>query len=270
MSVGANLTVPNLFDFKNHVVLITGGATGLGEMAAQGFIQNGARVIIASRKESELQKTADRLNKLGPGKCEYVVSDLKDKAGCDHLVAEVKKKTDRLTVLLNNSGATWSVFVNSKPTRTANINSQGSAISRLPRKWMGQVDGSQRQSHVLQWVVSIMSVPTLNLYDCFSYRRPGTPFGQGCNGRQPWQGNQHCKYGGHPNYRRHHWRGWWAFRTRVRNIQLRPFQSSMCPSLEAAVEQVDASPHHGQLRLPWCIPFPYDCFRAPRRLANAA
>ena len=76
-------------------------------MAAQAFIQNGASVIIASRKESELKKTSDRLNKLGPGKCQYVVADLKDKAGCDGLVAGVKKLTDRLDVLINNSGATW-------------------------------------------------------------------------------------------------------------------------------------------------------------------
>ena len=114
MSIGsahADLIVSKLFDFKNHVVLVTGGATGLGEMAAQGFVQNGARVIIASRKESELKKTSDRLNNLGPGKCDYVVSDLKDKAGCDDLVAKVKNKTDRLTVLLNNSGASWSVVL---------------------------------------------------------------------------------------------------------------------------------------------------------------
>ncbi|KAH8664478.1 hypothetical protein BX600DRAFT_512509 [Xylariales sp. PMI_506] len=106
-SAGANLSVANLFDFRDHVVLVTGGATGLGEMAAQAFVQNGARVIIASRKKSELEKTAARLNGLGPGRCEYVVADLKDKAGCDALVAEVKKLTDRLTVLINNSGATW-------------------------------------------------------------------------------------------------------------------------------------------------------------------
>jgi len=102
-----DLTVSSLFNFSNHICLVTGGATGLGEMAAQGFVQNGAHVIIASRKESELKKTSDRLNKLGPGKCEYVVADLKDKKGCDSLVAEVKKRVDRLDVLINNSGATW-------------------------------------------------------------------------------------------------------------------------------------------------------------------
>ena len=52
-------------------------------------------------------KTTERLNALGAGKCEYIVADLKDKAGCVYLVAEVKKRTDRLTVLLNNTGMTW-------------------------------------------------------------------------------------------------------------------------------------------------------------------
>ncbi|KAF2203493.1 3-oxoacyl-reductase [Delitschia confertaspora ATCC 74209] len=102
-----NLTVPSLFNFSNHVALVTGGATGLGEMAAQAFVQNGSHVIIASRKESELQKTSSRLNSLGPGKCDYIVADLKDKAGCVHLCKELKKKVERLTVLVNNTGATW-------------------------------------------------------------------------------------------------------------------------------------------------------------------
>jgi short-subunit dehydrogenase involved in D-alanine esterification of teichoic acids len=54
--MASDLKVNSLFDFSRHVVLISGGATGLGEMAAQGFVENGARVIIASRKESELKK----------------------------------------------------------------------------------------------------------------------------------------------------------------------------------------------------------------------
>jgi NADP-dependent 3-hydroxy acid dehydrogenase YdfG len=102
-----DLRVSTLFDFSSHIVLVTGGATGLGEMAAQAFVQNGSRVFIASRKEKELKSTSDRLNALGPGTCEYVVADLKNKAGCVALCAEMKKRTDRLTVLVNNTGASW-------------------------------------------------------------------------------------------------------------------------------------------------------------------
>lgn len=102
-----DLRVSTLYNFSNHIALVTGGATGLGEMAAQAFVQNGAHVLIASRKESELKLTTDRLNALGPGKCEYIIADLKDKAGCEKLCEEVKKRVDRLTVLVNNTGATW-------------------------------------------------------------------------------------------------------------------------------------------------------------------
>lgn len=107
MASGHDLEISNLFSCHKHVVLVTGGSSGLGEMAAEGLVQNGARVLIASRKESELKKVSDRLNAMGPGKCEYIVADLKDKAGCYALADEVKKRTDRLTVLVNNSGATW-------------------------------------------------------------------------------------------------------------------------------------------------------------------
>lgn len=102
-----DLRVSSLFDFSNHVALVTGGATGLGEMAAQAFVQNGATVFIASRKESELKATTARLNALGPGTCSYIIADLKDKAGCVALCAEMAKRTDRLTVLVNNTGASW-------------------------------------------------------------------------------------------------------------------------------------------------------------------
>ncbi|KAH8719286.1 hypothetical protein GQ44DRAFT_712505 [Phaeosphaeriaceae sp. PMI808] len=102
-----DLRVSALFDFSNHIVLVTGGATGLGEMAAQAFVQNGSHVFIASRKEKELKATSDRLNALGPGKCEYIIADLKNKAGCVALCEEMKKRTDRLTVLINNTGASW-------------------------------------------------------------------------------------------------------------------------------------------------------------------
>ena len=57
------MAVANLFDFRNDVVLVTGGATGLGEMAAQAFVQNGAHVLIASRKQSELDRTVGEVLK---------------------------------------------------------------------------------------------------------------------------------------------------------------------------------------------------------------
>ncbi|MEL7089978.1 MAG: 3-oxoacyl-ACP reductase, partial [Planctomycetota bacterium] len=39
-----------LFSLDGKVALVTGGATGIGHMAATGLVMAGARVLIASRK----------------------------------------------------------------------------------------------------------------------------------------------------------------------------------------------------------------------------
>lgn len=230
-STSANLSVSRLFDFSKHVVLVTGGATGLGEMAAQAFIQNGAYVLIASRKKSALEETAKRLNQLGPGKCDYIVADLKDKAGCLALCEEVKKKTDRLTVLLNNSGATWvrGDFFFSFPStlsKDALLNfsdtylqsSPGCTIRRLPRIRLGQTHGPQRQIHLLHHRRSTL---------------PPHPLG---HTPQPIPSNQHRLHGRHHDRRRHRRRRRRTRRSRHRNILLRTFQSGMYPSLQRPSE----------------------------------
>jgi short-subunit dehydrogenase len=51
-----------------------------------------------------LSKTCERLNKLGTGKAEYITSDLSSQAGCAALCDEVKKRFEKIHVLVNNSG----------------------------------------------------------------------------------------------------------------------------------------------------------------------
>ncbi|KAJ2307395.1 hypothetical protein IWW52_006059, partial [Coemansia sp. RSA 2704] len=56
-----------LFSVKNKVVVITGGGSGIGLMISQGFVKNGAKVYITSRKAQVLEKTAKELTEQGPG-----------------------------------------------------------------------------------------------------------------------------------------------------------------------------------------------------------
>ena len=44
------MNINNLFGVKGKIVLITGGSRGIGEMMASGFLANGAKVYISSRK----------------------------------------------------------------------------------------------------------------------------------------------------------------------------------------------------------------------------
>jgi len=99
-----SLSSGKLFDVSGKIAVVTGGGSGLRTMMATALVKNGARVIIAFRKEKALKQVADTLNKAGPGKCEYVVADLSTKAGCDGLAADVKKRTDKIHILINNSG----------------------------------------------------------------------------------------------------------------------------------------------------------------------
>ena len=52
--------------FKDKVVLVTGGRSGIGYTIAEQFLQCGAKVWIASRKEEPLNEAAEKLRQLGP------------------------------------------------------------------------------------------------------------------------------------------------------------------------------------------------------------
>ncbi|WP_415920475.1 SDR family NAD(P)-dependent oxidoreductase [Tateyamaria sp. SN6-1] len=97
-----------LFSLEGKVALVTGGATGIGRMAATGLVMAGARVLIASRKEAACVEAAEALNALGaPGSAEGFAADLSSEDGITALVAEVGARTDALHILMNNSGVTW-------------------------------------------------------------------------------------------------------------------------------------------------------------------
>lgn len=54
------LAIDSLFNVTGKVAVVTGGSSGIGEMIATAFVQNGAKVYISSRKEAELKKVRFR------------------------------------------------------------------------------------------------------------------------------------------------------------------------------------------------------------------
>jgi NAD(P)-dependent dehydrogenase (short-subunit alcohol dehydrogenase family) len=102
------MTPDILFDLTGRTALVTGGATGIGKMAAEGLMAVGARVLIASRKEAACQAAADELNRQGyPGKAEGFAGDVSTEEGIAELTAEVNRRTDELFILMNNAGTSW-------------------------------------------------------------------------------------------------------------------------------------------------------------------
>lgn len=50
---------------KGKVIIITGASSGIGAASAQLLAKNGAKVVLAARNESKLQKVMDIINQNG-------------------------------------------------------------------------------------------------------------------------------------------------------------------------------------------------------------
>jgi NAD(P)-dependent dehydrogenase (short-subunit alcohol dehydrogenase family) len=96
----------DLFSLAGRVALVTGGSRGIGRMIAAGFVAQGARVYIASRKAEACEKTAAELSQAG-GKCVALPVDASTVEGAQALAKAYAAREPKLDVLVNNAGAAW-------------------------------------------------------------------------------------------------------------------------------------------------------------------
>ncbi|MGH8252039.1 MAG: SDR family NAD(P)-dependent oxidoreductase [Steroidobacteraceae bacterium] len=80
--------------------LVTGGGRGIGAAIAQALAEQGARVTILSRTESELAETAVTL----PGTTVTVTADVTDAAQVERAFAEARAAAGEVSILVNNAG----------------------------------------------------------------------------------------------------------------------------------------------------------------------
>ncbi len=95
--------ISDLFSVAGKTVVITGGSRGIGEMIARAYVENGARVILSSRKASDVEGLAAEL---GPN-ATAIAADLSRMDEIERFAAEVAKLTDKVHILFNNAGASW-------------------------------------------------------------------------------------------------------------------------------------------------------------------
>jgi NAD(P)-dependent dehydrogenase (short-subunit alcohol dehydrogenase family) len=103
----------DLFDIKGKTALVTGGSRGIGLMIGRGLLDAGARIVISSRKEADLNATADELS--AHGECVAIPADLSGPDGAHALAAAVAEHFPELSILVNNAGATWGAPVEDFP-----------------------------------------------------------------------------------------------------------------------------------------------------------
>ncbi|KAI1211988.1 uncharacterized protein F4807DRAFT_417146 [Annulohypoxylon truncatum] len=97
------LTRDKLFDLKGHVALVTGGGTGIGLMATQALVANGAKVYITGRTKEKLDRVVE-LYSHGKDSIVPIACDVTDKSQIASLVDQVKAREECLCILINNAG----------------------------------------------------------------------------------------------------------------------------------------------------------------------
>lgn len=94
---------PFRVDFGGQVVLIAGGATGIGAGCAQAFAAAGAAVVVADVDAGAAEATVDGITTAG-GKARFVSCDVADEAQVEALVADIVATEGRLDVVHANAG----------------------------------------------------------------------------------------------------------------------------------------------------------------------
>jgi ketoreductase len=90
-------------DFKDKIAVVTGGGTGIGKAIAHALAARGARVAIASRRQSRLNDVAEGLVAKSFSILP-VVMDIRSKADVQRAVGEVATRWGAVHILVNNAG----------------------------------------------------------------------------------------------------------------------------------------------------------------------
>src|ERR1700682_1922864 len=92
------------FDLTDRVAIVTGGSRGIGEATAGALADQGARVVISSRKLEGLQAAAGRINARRPGAGTPVGAHVGGAEDSERLVSQVMARLGRIDILVNNAG----------------------------------------------------------------------------------------------------------------------------------------------------------------------
>jgi len=121
-------TVQQLFDLSGRTALVTGGSRGLGLQMAEALGEAGAKVVISSRKASDLEGAVMALQDKGID-ARWIAADAGKPEDINRLVDETLERVGDIDVLINNAGATWGAPAEDHPLdawdKVMNLNVRG-------------------------------------------------------------------------------------------------------------------------------------------------
>ncbi|TCJ95612.1 SDR family NAD(P)-dependent oxidoreductase [Nocardia alba] len=97
------MSLLELFDMTDKVVIVTGASSGLGVSFAQGFAEAGADLVLAARRADRLAETAESVRATGR-RALVVPADVSVPEQCQAVVDAAVAEFGRVDVLINNAG----------------------------------------------------------------------------------------------------------------------------------------------------------------------
>ena len=162
----------SLFRLDGRVALVTGGSRNIGAWIAEGFIAQGAKVYISSRKADVCDATAARLVKAYGGTCIALPADLSQMSGVESLASRLAELEPRLDILINNAGAAWGAPLETFPEVGWDkvMDTNVKAVFFLTQKLLPQLRAAAAAGEPAR-VINIGSIDGLKsaVFDTFSY-----------------------------------------------------------------------------------------------------
>ena len=97
------------FELRGKVVIVTGGARGLGRAMVKGFAGEGANVVIGDILLDVAMETAEKLGMSG-SRILAVKTDVTQKADAENLAAIAMKEFGKIDILVNNAGVVRNIM----------------------------------------------------------------------------------------------------------------------------------------------------------------
>jgi NAD(P)-dependent dehydrogenase (short-subunit alcohol dehydrogenase family) len=131
------------------VAIVTGASRGLGSAIAEGLAEQGARVVLSSRKQDDLDREAARLNERFPGSAAAIAAHAGRQDDLRRLVDATLERFGRIDILINNAGTNpyFGPLIDADPAawdKTFEVNLRGYFLltQLVYRAWMEQHGGA--------------------------------------------------------------------------------------------------------------------------------
>lgn len=91
--------------FKDQVMIITGAAGGIGKSTAIRAAKEGAKLVLADKKEAMSQETLKEIQAI-TNHVDFLIGDLTDEKNCEAVIKTAIDKYGKIDILINNAGIT--------------------------------------------------------------------------------------------------------------------------------------------------------------------